>query len=410
MKTSALSLVGVLALGACNTPEEPKKAPAPIPARQELNAGYPESTLMGQTFEFKKPEGLTAMTQEEFEALVDGLSSQFARGYKEHQARPLEERKDKKNMNQLIMSFCQFLSKRSQNKIDSYFEATFPRGTKVELQDVVKFLNQFLHADDSHLRLRLEDGVWSVDQYQFSGTDQIEVHDKLGSGTYPILHITANLTGELPPHTLAEGDITDNLVQFYVNDQEKTTARLSREVSTLPGMVPPQNLGTELTNDTLHHEAAHLLLIDREREVNLYQGCVQARVNADIQGYGTLHLDGCFTARQVQELCGYSAELAATNGAGKWTLLDRLDDDISDQAPDYLFVRLSQPYTIDLLTQSSRESIMFQLRETGGLSTVDLKNFAATDLSAADVQAIGRRGYDECQRLTAELRKVVEKK
>lgn len=406
MKLRNFALLGLLALEGDTEKPEPAKAElsAPSAPAAVIDAGYPESQLLGESVVYEKPAGLD-MSQEEFEELAKGSSGHFATTYKQKYAKlSEEERRDQKHINELVTDVCRFLSERSGKKIDPYYLSRFPQGAKVELLDLVRFLNEFLHADGAHLQLRQQDKVWIINEYRFDQTDQIAIHDKLGAAKYPVLYIVENMTGELPAQTTAEGDTNGQVVQFYVNDQTQMAKRLAEDFKGYPGTQNPEEFEASLTRDTLHHEATHLLLVDRDKEVNFHQGCMQRRVDAEIYGMGTLHIENCFTPRQVQELCGYSAELAGSEGTGKWTLLDRVDDAIPPDAPDSLFVRLMQPYVVDRLSSENQGVIAEQVKTQGGFNLVDLKQFAAEDLTTTDVKAIGQRAYDECKRLTAELR------
>jgi hypothetical protein len=414
MKLSEAATLGLLALGACTEP-----APAPQPKREAPVAPaapvvdiYPKSELLHQELEFPVPEELE-MSPEEFERFVKGLGQEFAKQYKASFAKKtVEERGRNEEMNSTIEGFIRHLNRKSGGKFNKAFQKQFPgENPKVDMVKLTQLLNQLFHAEGSHLQLKKENGAWLAEIYRFQETDAVAIHDHLGSAEYPVLYMTETLIRRFPP-ALAEADANSMTIQFYENHLSAEALELIGELGVYPNFshADRARLGQELKKDTLHHEAVHLLLHSRDRALRDYQGCVRERV-AFVAEAMVFNTEGCFTSRQIQELCGFSAELEHSPYAGPWTQMGVLGLSIGTDDPNYLFITTLPHYTFNTLPVADQATIAEASRKTGERFQTSLlrTRVGQSTTMLAKTQAVGRQGYKDCLRLTEQLRAEVKR-
>lgn len=414
MKFNETALLGALAFSACTTeftetPKAPTALKEPPVAAQAVSVDLPTSELSKESVDYSQPP--RGMSPEAFKHLSRGIGVQFSRGYNDSWAQKTpQEKQEQKTTNELIRSFTSFLDKKDQTgEFRGLFQQTFPKGSKIDVTDLVKFLNQFFHADACHLRISKTEEGWETALYRFDDTNRVSIKDTQGSGEYPVLYITENLTGAYPD-PVAEGDVKEGLIQFYSRNQDAAAQRMAREFAVYPRLQAPdaKKLLEELTKDTLHHEAVHLLLINRNRELAYWQGCVRGQLNVNM-GPAVQHLQGCFTPLQVHELCGHAAEIASSDFAGPWTHMDYLGDRAPESAAQYLFLETLMPQTLATLAPEITTGLLQEAQIMGGFKAEKVKEqVGSTDYPLTSTQEVGRRGYEACLNLLGELQRQKE--
>jgi len=389
MNLKNLAIVGALALSAC---EQKTAAPISVQARPKVEMAaaviHPQSSVLDKPVDFEsglKTQGFQAKFKQECEARFAKL--------------PPEKRTQNK-LKELLDGLASWVDTvEPKGAIRRAIAAQFS-GQKVNVFDVTKILNRFLHSDGAHLMLEGEKGVWAVGLYAFTKTEVVQIRDDKRGESYPVLFVSQSLCGATPKRTEAQADPHSMVILSFMENQAAADRQVLKEISELPQLKKPneKELTASQQKNRLHHEATHLFLLQQHPEIVEYKTCVSDLLQTTLKTGDTVELPGCYSAQQVQELCAFSSQLEQS--PVPWGHLSYLDDYYAVDEANRLFSDLLRVYTLDELSSADRA----QVEQGGRIDGGELRNaFGSGRYSVSNTNAVGRRGYETCLRLTDKL-------
>lgn len=389
MNLKDLAIVGVLTLSACEQ-EAVKPTPVRVSPKVEVAklVSPPQSSVLDKPVVFEA-ELKTQGFQEKFKQACE---SKFAK-------LPPEERTQAK-VRELLEGLASWVNAvEPKGAIQRAIAAQFP-GQKVNVFDITKILNGFLHADGVHLMLEEEKGVWTVRLYAFTQTETVEMHDDKRSENYPVLLVDQNLCGTLPERTEAQADPHSRVILSFTGNQAAADQLVLTEVGELPQFQKPNEkvFVASQQKNRLHHEATHLFLLQEHPEIVEYKTCVADLLETTLRTGELVRVPGCYNTQQIQELCAFSSQLEQSSVP--WDHLSYLNDDYAVNEANRLFSDLLRIYTLDELSPADRAKV----EQGGRIDGEQLRAvFGSGAYSVRDTNAVGHRGYETCLRLTDKL-------